>query len=147
MCEHAIHVSLVGDDMDGGGAERDGVDLGRGAGRGRTAGKPCAGDRVPALLGGGGGSTGAEEWSKWGGWELVDRGARGGLAAGSYLVCARVEGRPLLDPCEWAERPPAWNLRVGEAARVQVVMARGVWMHFRVRDEERELERARAGGE
>ena len=94
---------------------------------------PAAGEARPVLRSGVSGADGSY--------------SIGGLAAGSYLVCAQAEGRPLLDPCEWSDKPPAWNLRAGEAARVEVAMARGVWMHFRVRDEERELERARAGGE
>ena len=99
-------VCLVGDDMGGAGAERDWVDLGRGAGRGR---RPVthALETAYAVLGGGGGSAGAEEWSKWSGWELLDRRAGGGVL---LSMCAGRE-RPLLDPCEWSDKPPAWDLR------------------------------------
>jgi hypothetical protein len=69
-----------------------------------------------------------------------------GLQPGSYLVCAQAEGRALLNPCEWLDKPPAWNLSPGGTAVVTVTMPRGTFLHFRVSDVDGELKKKRVQG-
>lgn len=68
------------------------------------------------------------------------------LDPGSYLVCAELEGRALLNPCDWSAKPPAWNLAPGELARVNVTMEEGVFLHFRVHDDEKHIAKAKLEG-
>ena len=56
------------------------------------------------------------------------------LAPASYRICVGAEGAMLLDPCGWSPNPPVWNLESGQAARVNIQLVRGVFVHVRVDD-------------
>ena len=57
----------------------------------------------------------------------------GGLPAGTYRVCARVPGQPYLDPCRWGT--PPWALvRGGEVAKLDIALAKGVFLNIRIND-------------
>jgi hypothetical protein len=56
------------------------------------------------------------------------------LPPASYRICVSPRGSGLLDPCDWAEKPPLVNLVGGQSATMNVTLEPGSWLHVRVHD-------------
>jgi Carboxypeptidase regulatory-like domain len=64
------------------------------------------------------------------------------MAPASYRICVGSEGAMLLDPCAWSANPPIWNLESGQAAKVNIELVQGVFVHVRIDDPSGAIEKA-----